>query len=229
MKHGKKWRDAYEKLDRTKEHTLNEAITFLKDTSSTDFDQTLEIAIELGVDPRKSDQMVRGAIVLPHGLGKSVRVLAFAQGEKAQEAKDAGADYIGDEELAQKIQQGWMEFDAVIATPDMMKVVGKLGKVLGPQGLMPNPKVGTVTQDVSQTIKELKKGRVQYRVDKAGIVHAPLGKLSFDNGSLDENTRTLIDSIKRAKPSAAKGKYLNKVIMSSTMGQGLRVTLNEFN
>jgi large subunit ribosomal protein L1 len=228
MKHGKKYRDAYKKVDKLKEYSALEAIEFLKENSTVKFDETVEIAVVLGVDPRKSDQAVRGAAVLPNGLGKTVRVLVFAQGEKETEAKEAGADYVGGEDLAEKIKGGWLEFDAVIATPDMMKVVGKLGKILGTRGMMPNPKVGTVTMDVEKAIKELKKGRVQFRVEKGGILHAPLGKLSFSSQSILENAKAFIEAVIKVKPSAAKGQYIKKVNLSSSMGQGLKVNQNDF-
>ena len=227
MKHGKKYRDAYKKVDKLKEYSALEAIEFLKENSTVKFDETVEIAVVLGVDPRKSDQAVRGAAVLPNGLGKTVRVLVFAQGEKETEAKEAGADYVGGEDLAEKIKGGWLEFDAVIATPDMMKVVGKLGKILGTRGMMPNPKVGTVTMDVEKAIKELKKGRVQFRVEKGGILHAPLGKLSFSSQSILENAKAFIEAVIKVKPSAAKGQYIKKVSLSSSMGQGLKVNQND--
>jgi len=223
MKHGKNWSNVRAKLDKTRVYPVAEAIDFLKNGSTVKFDETLDIAVRLGVDPRKGDQMVRGAVVLPHGLGKTVRVLAFAQGEKAKEAQEAGADYVGAEEMGEKIMGGWFEFDAAVATPDMMKVVGKLGKILGPRGLMPNPKVGTVTMEIGKAITELKKGKVSFRVDKGAIVHAPLGKLSFDAAKLQENTRAFMDGIVKARPSAAKGQYIRKVTLSSTMGQGVRI------
>ena len=203
---------------------MTEAVEFVKGNSTAKFDETLEIAVNLGVDPRKSDQSVRSAVVLPNGLGKTVRVLAFAQGPKAEEAKNAGADFVGGEELAEKISGGWMDFDSVIATPDMMRVVGKLGKILGPHGMMPNPKVGTVTMDIGKAVEELKKGRVEFRVEKGAILHAPLGKLSFETGKLCENVQAFMEAVNKAKPSAAKGSYVIKVTLSSTMGQGLRVS-----
>jgi len=187
------------------------------------FDETVEIALRLGVDPKHADQMVRGTVVLPHGLGKSKRVLAIAGAEKQKEAQDAGADFVGGEEVVDKIQGGWMDFDAVVATPDMMRAVGKLGKVLGPRGLMPNPKTGTVTPNIAQAVKEIKAGKVEFRVDKTGIVHAPVGKISFPAQSLIDNTHALVDSVVKAKPSAAKGKYLRSVTMSSTMGPGIAI------
>ncbi len=227
MKHGKKWRNVREKVDKTKEYAVSEAIDFLRSNSAVKFDETLEIAVNLGVDPRKSDQAVRSAAVLPHGLGKTIRVLAFAQGEKAKESQEAGADYVGAEDLAEKISGGWLEFDAVVATPDMMRVVGKLGRILGPHGLMPNPKVGTVTMDIGQAIGELKKGRVEFRVEKAGILHAPLGKLSFETNKLIDNAKAFMDAVIKAKPAAAKGSYIKRVTLTSTMGQGLRVSAAE--
>lgn len=227
MKHGKNWRNAREKVDKTKEYPVSEAIDFLRSSSTVKFDETLEIAVNLGVDPRKSDQSVRSAAVLPHGLGKTIRVLAFAQGEKAKEAQQAGADFVGGEDLAEKISGGWLDFDAVVATPDMMRVVGKLGRVLGPHGLMPNPKVGTVTMDIGQSIAELKKGRVEFRVEKAGILHAPLGKLSFETNKLIDNAKAFMEAVNKAKPSAAKGSYIKRVTLTSTMGQGMRVSAAE--
>ena len=223
MKHGKKWEGVRKKIDKTKEYSLAEAIEFLKGNSQVKFDETVEVAVNLGIDPKKSDQSVRGSVVLPHGLGKTVRVLAFAMGEKAQEAKDAGADFVGAEDMAEKITGGWLEFDAVIATPDMMKVVGKLGKILGTRGLMPNPKVGTVTMDIGKAIKELKKGKADFRAEKGGILHAPLGKLSFDAVKLQENARAFLEAIAKVKPPSAKGPFIKKVIITSTMGQGIKI------
>ncbi len=225
MKHGKKWVDTRKKIEKTRDYSLTEAIDFLKSNKQVKFDETLEIAVNLGVDPRKSDQAVRAAAVLPHGLGKTIRVLAFAQGEKAKEAQEAGADFVGSEDLAEKISGGWMDFDAVVATPDQMKVVGKLGKILGPHGLMPNPKVGTVTMDIGAAIKEIKRGKVEFRVEKGGILHAPLGKLSFETNKLQENTKAFMDAVYKAKPAAAKGQYVKKVTLSSTMGQGMRIAI----
>jgi len=227
MKHGKKYNAVHEKVDRLKEYGAVEALDFLKANSTVKFDETVEMSIRLGVDPRKSDQAVRGAAVLPHGLGKTVRVLVFSQGEKEAEAKDAGADYTGGEDIAAKIQEGWLDFDAVVATPDMMKVVGKLGKILGTRGLMPNPKVGTVTMDVGKAVRELKKGKAEFRVDKGAIIHAPIGKLSFDTQQLFENAHTLLDAVVKAKPATAKGLYLKKVSLSSSMGQGLKININD--
>jgi large subunit ribosomal protein L1 len=225
--HGKKWNASHAKTDKTKEYPLHEAVEFLKANTTAKFDETLNVAVNLGIDPKKSDQNVRGAVVLPHGLGKTVRVLAFAQGPKVQEAKDAGADYVGGDDMAEKITGGWLEFDACIATPDMMKVVGKLGKILGTRGLMPNPKVGTVTMDVGKAIKELKRGKVEFRAEKGGIVHAPLGKMSFEAAKLVENVKTFLDALSKAKPSSAKGTFLKKITLSSTMGQGVKLTTQE--
>lgn len=207
-------------------YQLNEALDLLKQVHFVKFDETVEIAMRLGVDPKHADQMVRGTVVLPHGTGKKVRILVFASGEKMKEAEEAGADVVGGAELAQKIVEGWMDFDAVISTPDMMKEVGKLGRVLGPRGLMPNPKSGTVTFDVTKAISEIKAGKVEFRVDKAGIVHAPLGKLSFHTDHLRENTESFLRAVIRAKPAAAKGKYVQAVSLSSTMGPGLKLDEN---
>ena len=227
MKHGKKYNAVYKKVDRLKEYGAMEALDFLKANSVVKFDETVEMAIRLGVDPRKSEQAVRGAAVLPHGLGKAVRVLVFAQGDKEAEAKDAGADYTGGDDIADKIKDGWLEFDAVVATPDMMKVVGKLGKILGTRGLMPNPKVGTVTNDVGKAVRELKKGKAEFRVDKGAIIHAPVGKLSFDSRMLYENAHALLDAVVKAKPATAKGQYLKKITLTSSMGQGLKININD--
>ena len=219
---GKNYRNVAEKVEQ-RPYQVDEAITFLKENSATKFDQTLEIAMRLGVDPKHADQMVRGTVVLPHGTGKVVRILVFARGEKLKEAEDAGADHVGGDELAKKIQEGWLDFDAVVSTPDMMKVVGRLGRVLGPRGLMPNPKSGTVTFDVGKAIQDIKAGKVEFRVDKAGVLHAPLGKLSFGTEQLHENTVSLMAAILRAKPSAAKGKYVRSMSLTSTMGPGLKL------
>ncbi|MBD3244100.1 MAG: 50S ribosomal protein L1 [Chitinivibrionales bacterium] len=223
MKRGKKWRETREKIDKNQEYGLVEALEFLKQNARTKFDETVEVAVNLGVDPRKSDQAVRGAVVVPHGLGKTVRVLAFAQGDKEKEAQDAGADYVGGEDMAEKIRGGWLDFDAVVATPDMMKVVGKLGKILGTRGMMPNPKVGTVTMEIGNAVKDLKRGKVEFRVDKNAILHVPVGKLSFEVPKLVDNIKTFIDAVNKAKPSAAKGQYVKRVTISSTMGHGLKV------
>lgn len=227
MKRGKKYNDVREKVDRLKEYNAVEAIEFLKNNSFVKFDETVEIAVRLGVDPRKSDQAVRGAAVLPNGLGKTVRVLVFAQGDKEAEAKEAGADYVGGEDLAEKIKGGWLDFDSVIATPDMMKIVGRLGKILGTRGMMPNPKVGTVTNDVTRAVKEIKKGKVEFRVDKAAILHVPIGKLSFESQKILENAKSFMDAVYKAKPAAAKGQYVKKISISSTMGQGLKINQND--
>jgi large subunit ribosomal protein L1 len=219
-KSGKKFAAARQQVaDRL--HSIEEAVPLLQKVKYAKFDETVELAMRLGVDPKHADQMVRGTVVLPHGLGKSKKVLAIAGGEKQKEAQEAGADHVGGEELVDKIQGGWMDFDAVVATPDMMRAVGKLGKVLGPRGLMPNPKTGTVTPDIAKAVKEIKAGKVEFRVDKTGIIHAPIGKASFPTENLVENAHALVDSVVRAKPSAAKGKYLKSVTLSSTMGPGI--------
>jgi large subunit ribosomal protein L1 len=219
---GKKFEAAKKQIPE-KALTLEEAVPLVQKVKYTKFDETVEMALRLGVDPKHADQMVRGTVVLPHGLGKSKKVLAIAGGEKQKEAQDAGADHVGGEEMVEKIQGGWMDFDAVVATPDMMKGVGRLGKVLGPRGLMPNPKTGTVTFDIGKAVREIKAGKVEFRVDKTGIVHAPVGKISFATQSLIENAHALVDSIVKAKPAAAKGKYLKTVTISSTMGPGVRI------
>jgi large subunit ribosomal protein L1 len=221
---GKRYRKAAEAITPEKLYTLQDAMALLKSAGATKFDETVDIAINLGVDPRHADQMVRGAVVLPHGIGKSARVLVFAKGGKEKEARDAGADFVGGEDLAKKItDEGWLDFERVIATPDMMGVVGRLGKVLGPRGLMPNPKLGTVTMDVSTAVREQKAGKVEYRVDKAGIIHAVIGKRSFDAQQLVDNASALLGAVLRAKPSAAKGIYMKKISISTTMGPGLRI------
>ena len=219
---GKKYRAAKAQVPE-RQHTIEEAIPLVQKLKFTKFDETVEVAMRLGVDPKHADQMVRGTVVLPHGLGKSKRVLAIAGGEKQREALDAGADHVGGEEVVEKIQGGWMDFDAVVATPDMMRAVGRLGKVLGPRGLMPNPKTGTVTLDIGRAVKEIKAGKVEFRVDKTGIVHAPVGKVSFASERLVENARALVDSVVKAKPPAAKGKYVRSVTISSTMGPGVPI------
>ena len=223
-KPGKRFRTAKEQVEADKAYALDEAIAILKSGEGTKFDETVDIAMNLGVDPRHADQMVRGAIVLPHGVGKSVRVLVFAKGEKESEAVAAGADHVGGEDLAKKIQdENWLDFERVIATPDMMSVVGRLGKVLGPRGLMPNPKLGTVTMDVATAVAENKAGKIEYRVDKAGIIHAVVGKRSFDAKQLYENAAALIDVVLKAKPASSKGIYMKKISISSTMGPSLRI------
>ncbi len=226
-KSSKKLEAALAKVDRTRNYALKEAIELVKSAAYTKFDETVDVAVRLGVDPRHADQMVRGAVVLPNGLGKNVRVLVFAKGEKEKEARDAGADYVGAEDMVAKIQEGWFEFDTAIATPDMMGVVGKIGKLLGPRGLMPNPKVGTVTFDVGRAVKESKSGKVEFRVEKAGIIHAPVGKVSFAEDKLRENILALVDALVKAKPVAAKGTYVKKICVSSTMGPGVRVDVAE--
>ena len=204
-------------------HSIEEAVPLLQQVKFAKFDETVELALRLGVDPKHADQMVRGTVVLPHGLGKSKRVLVIAGGEKQKEAEEAGADHVAGEEVVEKIQGGWMDFDAVVATPDMMRAVGRLGKVLGPRGLMPNPKTGTVTVDVGKAVREIRAVKVEFRVDKTGIVHAPVGKASFPTAHLVANAHALVDSVRRAKPSAAKGRYLKSVTMSSTMGPGIAI------
>ena len=221
---GKRLRAAREQVDRTRRYPLEEALQVLIEGPAAKFDETVELAVRLGVDPRQADQNVRGTCQLPHGTGKSVRVLVFAKGDKVREAEEAGADFVGGEDLANKITgEGWLDFDKAIATPDMMGVVGKLGKVLGPRGLMPNPKVGTVTMDVAKAVAELKAGKVEYRVEKAGIVHVPIGKRSFGAASLIDNARAVLQSLMRAQPSAAKGQYIKAIAVSSTMGPGVKV------
>ncbi len=222
-KHGKKYAEAAKLIDRAKLYDPAEALELIKKCATAKFDETVEVAFRLGVDPRHADQQVRGAVVLPGGTGKAVRVLVFAKGEKIKEAEAAGADFVGAEEMVTKIQEGWLDFDVAVATPDMMGVVGKLGRVLGPRGLMPNPKTGTVTFDVAGAIKEIKAGKVEYRTDKAGIIAAPIGKASFDAERLATNFRALSDALLRAKPAAAKGQYMKSITISSTMGPGIRV------
>jgi len=215
------------KLVETKPYKLAEAAEILKKAHFAKFDETVDLVVNLGVDPKHSDQVVRGTVVLPNGLGKSKRVLVIAGGEKIREAQEAGADFIGGEDMVQKIQEGWTDFDAVIATPDMMKSAGRLGKVLGPRGLMPNPKTGTVTFEVAKAVKEIKAGKVEFRVEKAGIVHSPIGKISFDAQKLAENAQALLAAIQKAKPAAAKGKYVKKITLTSTMGPGIQIDLAE--
>jgi len=223
-KSSKRYLQGAETVDRDKLYGLEEAIELMKTWPTAKFDESVEIALNLGVDPKHADQMVRGALVLPHGTGKDIRILVFAKGEKEKEAQEAGADYVGGDDLAKKIQdEGWLEFERVIATPDMMAVVGRLGKVLGPRGLMPNPKLGTVTPEVGRAVSENKAGKVEYRVDKAGIVHCAVAKVSFDANAIIENASALIDAIVKAKPAAAKGTYLKKISLSTTMGPGIRI------
>jgi len=219
---GKKYQAARQQVP-VRPHTIEEAVPLLQKVKYSKFDETVELAVRLGVDPKHSDQMVRGTVVLPHGLGKSKRVLVIANAEKQREAREAGADEVGGEDMVEKITGGFMDFEAVVATPDMMRAVGKLGKVLGPRGLMPNPKTGTVTMDITKAVQEIKAGKVEFRIDKAGIVHAPVGKISFVAGNLIANAHALMDSIMKAKPAAAKGKFLKSVTMSSTMGPGVTI------
>ncbi len=220
---GKKMKAALEKIEMNKVYSLEEALRLVKESSYTKFDESVDLAINLGIDPRKSDQMVKGSVVLPHGIGKKVRVLVFAKGEKEKEAVEAGADIVGAEDLVEKITKGWLDFDKAVATPDIMGLVGKLGKILGPRGLMPNPKLGTVTFDIAKAVKEIKAGKIEYRAEKAGIVHVPIGKVSFDIQKLFGNAMTVVDSILKAKPATSKGRYLKKVSVSSTMGMGIAV------
>jgi large subunit ribosomal protein L1 len=220
-KHGKKYRAAAAKIEPGRKYNLEEAVSKLKEIASAKFDETVELTVWLGVDPRKADQLVRGTIVLPHGLGKSKKVLVIAQGEKIKEAQDAGADFVGGEDMVNKIKEGWLEFEAVIATPDMMRLVGGLGKILGPRGLMPNPKTGTVTFDVTTAVKETKAGKVEYRVDKTGVIHVPVGKVSFDADKVRDNARALLEAVVKAKPATAKGKYVKKVNLAATMSPGV--------
>lgn len=221
-KHGKNYRNAVARIER-RPYPLADAVALARDHAYAKFDETMDLAVRLGVNPKHADQMVRGTVVLPHGSGKQVRILVFATGEKVKEAEEAGADEVGGEELAKRIEEGWLDFDAVIATPDMMKVVGRLGRVLGPRGLMPNPKSGTVTFEVAKAVGEIKAGKVEFRVDRAGIVHAPFGKASFSTDQLRENAEAILAAVLRARPAAAKGKYVKSVTVSSTMGVGVRV------
>ena len=223
MARGKKYTESRKKVETGKRYPLRDAVELMVSTAKAKFDETVDAAIRLGVDPKHADQMVRGSVALPHGLGKSVTVLVFAKGEKEKEARDAGADYAGSDDLVEKIKGGWLEFDRVVATPDMMGTVGKLGKVLGPRGLMPNPKVGTVTFDVGKVVKELKAGKVEFRVEKAGIVHTPVGKASFGVDKLLENVTALLETIIKLKPASSKGTYLKSISLSTTMGPGVKV------
>ena len=223
-KRGKKYQDSLKLVDRSNLYDVNEAIELVQKTAVANFDETIELAVRLGVDPRHADQQVRGTVVLPHGTGRTERILVFAKGDKVKEAEEAGANYVGGEELMKKIQdENWFEFDVVVATPDMMGVVGRIGRVLGPKGLMPNPKAGTVTFEVAQAVQEIKAGKVEYRVDKAAIINVPIGKKSFGTEKLTENFKTLMSAIIRSKPAAAKGRYLRSVTLASTMGPGIRV------
>jgi large subunit ribosomal protein L1 len=220
---GKGYREALAKVDRTKRYPLEESVRLVQQTARAKFDETVEMAVRLGVDPKQADQNVRGTVTLPHGMGKAVRVLAFAKGEKEREAQEAGADFVGAEDLIKKITEGWTDFDKAVATPDMMAAVGKIGKILGPRGLMPNPKTGTVTFEVGKAVKEIKAGKLEFRVDKAGIVHVPVGKVSFGPDKLLDNARAVLTSLMRAKPASAKGHYVLGVTLSTTMGPGVKV------
>jgi len=228
MNKGKKYSDSLKMIDRTKQYDPEEAIALVKQTAKAKFDETIEISVRLGVDPRHADQQVRGAVVLPNGTGKTVRVLAFVKENRIEEAKAAGADLIADDEIIKKIQGGWFEFDACVATPDMMGVVGRLGRVLGPKGLMPNPKSGSVSPDINRMISDIKAGKVEYRVDKTAIIHCPVGKASFEADKLTENLRTLMEAIIKAKPAAAKGAYIKSAVLSSTMGPGIKLNSLKF-
>ena len=229
MKRGKRYQESVKLFDKAALYDPEQAVDTCLKTANAKFDETIELSVKLGVDPRHADQQVRGAVVLPNGTGKTIRVLVFAKGEKAKEAQEAGADYVGAEEMVQKIQQeNWFDFDVCVATPDMMGVVGRIGRVLGPKGLMPNPKSGTVTMDVAKAISDIKAGKVEYRVDKTSIIHCPIGKKSFGNEKLMENLTVLMDAIIKAKPSAAKGTYLKSVVLSSTMGPGVKVNAQKF-
>ena len=223
MKHGKKYVDSQKLVDRSNLYDIGEALDLAVKTGKAKFDETVEVHVKLGVDSRHADQQVRGAVVLPHGTGKTVRVLVFAKADKAQAATDAGADYVGAEELVSKIQGGWMDFDVVVASPDMMGVVGRLGKVLGPRGLMPNPKAGTVTPDVAKAVTDAKAGKIEYRLDKTNIIHCPIGKVSFGAEKLKENFDTLLNAIVRAKPAASKGQSIRSCVVASTMGPGIKI------
>lgn len=225
---GKKYAAAAAKVDRTKFYTVEEAVELAKQIAYAKFDETVEMDMWLGVDPRKADQMVRGTVILPNGLGKTKRVVVIASPDKMQEARDAGADEVGGDDIVARIKEGWLDFDALIATPDMMRAVGQLGKILGPRGLMPNPKTGTVTNEVGRAVTETKAGKIEFRVDKTGVVHAPVGKVSFEPQKLVENAKALIDAIMRAKPQTAKGKYVKNATMSSTMGPGIRLNTADF-
>ncbi len=222
----KKHIDARQKIDKTSQYDIQEAVGLLKELKHVKFDETVEMAVNLGVDAKKSEQMVRGSVVLPHGLGKKIRVLVFAKGEKTTEASDAGAEFVGAEDLVKKIQSGWLDFDKVVATPDVMGMVGTLGKVLGPRGLMPNPKSGTVTFDVSKAVKDITAGKADYRTEKAGVIHVSIGKLSFDKEKLVDNAKAVIKALEKAKPSSSKGRYLKKISISSTMGVGVPVIVS---
>jgi large subunit ribosomal protein L1 len=224
---GKSYRAALAKVDRSQRYPLEEGLRLVKETGRAKFDETVEMAVRLGVDPRQADQNVRGTVSLPHGIGKTVRVLAFAKGEKEKEAQEAGADFVGAEDLIKKISDGWFDFDKTVATPDMMAAVGRIGKALGPRGLMPNPKTGTVTMEIGKAVKEIKAGKLEFRVDKAGIVHVPVGKASFSQEQLIDNAKAVLTSILRAKPPSAKGNYVRGVTISATMGPGIKIDLSQ--
>jgi large subunit ribosomal protein L1 len=227
MKRGKRYLEVRKKVDPQKAYTVDEALKLIEETKTAGFDETVEVAVKLGIDPRQADQQVRGAIVLPHGIGKDIRVLVFAKGEKAKEAMETGADYVGAEELIDKIlKENWLQFDVAIATPDMMSLVGKLGKILGPRGLMPSPKVGTVTFDVAKAVKEAKAGRIEIKNDKGGVVHAPIGKVSFGFDKLKDNFLAFMDALLKMKPPSSKGAFLRKVVLSNTMGPGIKVDIS---
>jgi large subunit ribosomal protein L1 len=227
-KHGKKYREAIKLIDQEALYEPDQALELVKKATTAKFDETVEVAVRLGVDPKKQDQAVRGVVVLPHGTGKTKRVLVFAKGDRVKEAEAAGADFVGDQDMINKIQQGWFDFDVCVATPDMMSEVGKLGRLLGGKGLMPNPKAGTVTFDVGKAVQEIKAGKIEYRLDRAGQIHAPIGKASFDSAKLQENFRILIEALVRAKPAAAKGVYLKNIAVSTTMGPSVRINPQTF-
>jgi large subunit ribosomal protein L1 len=223
MAHGKKYKQAVAQIDSRKTYSLEEAVKLVRSTAYAKFDETVDLAVRLGIDPRHPDQQVRGVVALPHGTGKKIRVAVFVKGEKLREAQEAGADYVGGDDLIKKVQEGWLDFDVAVATPDMMKDVGKLGRILGPRGLMPNPKAGTVTFELARAIKELKAGKIEFRVDRTGIVHNAIGKLSFTDEQLVENGRAVLDALHRARPSGAKGQFMRSITLSSTMGPGIRI------
>jgi large subunit ribosomal protein L1 len=226
-RHGKGYNNTLAKIDRGTRYPLEEGLKLVHETKRAKFDETVELAVRLGVDPKQADQNIRGTVALPHGMGKAVRVVAFAKGDKVKEAEDAGADFVGSDELIKKITEGWLDFDNAVATPDMMAAVGRIGKILGPRGLMPNPKIGTVTMDIGKAVKEIKAGKLEFRVDKAGIVHIPVGKASFAMDKLIENARAVLTAILRAKPASAKGNYVQGVTVSTTMGPGIKIDVNE--
>jgi large subunit ribosomal protein L1 len=222
---GKGYRKVFEKVDRSQRYPLEDSLKLVKETAHAKFDETVDLAIRLGVDPRQADQNIRGTVALPHGMGKTVRILAFAKGEKEREAQEAGADFVGSDELSKKISDGWLDFDKAVATPDMMAAVGRIGKILGPRGLMPNPKTGTVSLDIGKAVKEIKAGKLEFRVDKAGIVHVPVGRASFSAEQLLDNARTVLLTVLRAKPASAKGNYVKGVTVATTMGPGIKIDL----